>query len=206
MRPNLTEDEISFAEKCLCYFIQLFGEIVGDDRIVYNVHNLTHLANECRLQGSLDEFSAFPFETRLGQIKSLIRGTRVPLVQLKNRVSEMLNYKNRRVYEKRNHILPLAGTRADSFYIYRNVPVRVLTFDDSGTFVIFRMLRKDNIFLYDLPFSSTKFDIFVCYGFKPRSMRVERLAFLINSFKCVGFHTARKRYVLVPIIHHESKS
>ncbi len=55
----------------------------------------------------------------------------------------MLNYR-KRSSKKRNPVLPLAGTRADSFYVYRNMPVQVLTFDHSGTYVILRVLRKDN--------------------------------------------------------------
>lgn len=87
--PSLKPQEINFAEKWLRYFVDQFGVIYGEHQLVYNVHSLMHLANDCRFQGPLDAFSAFPFESYLGQLKSLLRGTRRPLAQLKRRLSEI---------------------------------------------------------------------------------------------------------------------
>lgn len=56
----------------------------------YNTYSLIHVANDCTFQhGPLDFFSAYPFESYLGQLKSLLRGTRSPLAQLKKRLSEI---------------------------------------------------------------------------------------------------------------------
>ena len=88
--PSLSNEQINYADHCLKYFVNKFGIIYGTYQLSYNVHNLIHLANECIFQhGPLDSFSAFPFESYLGQLKSLLRGTRRPLAQLKRRLCEI---------------------------------------------------------------------------------------------------------------------
>ncbi len=88
--PSLTTEQIQYADTLLQYFVDQFGTIYGSYQLSYNLHSLIHLASECRFQhGPLDSFSAFPFESYLGQLKSLLRGTRRPLAQLKKRLSEI---------------------------------------------------------------------------------------------------------------------
>lgn len=52
------------------------------------VHNLIHLVDSCKLYGALDTFSAFPFESFLGQIKKLVRSSYRPFEQICNRIYE----------------------------------------------------------------------------------------------------------------------
>lgn len=76
--------------------------------VVYNVHGLTHLADDARAYGRLDEFSAFTFENFLGYIKTLIRKPSNPAQQVVRRLSEGSNVSERRnrdnikktIYEK----------------------------------------------------------------------------------------------------------
>lgn len=58
----------------------------------YNVHALPHLIDECRQNGPLDDFSAYPYENYLGVIKSLLRSKYKPLEQLVNRDTERKGY------------------------------------------------------------------------------------------------------------------
>lgn len=51
------------AQKLLERFVEQFAEIYGDHHIVYNMHCLTHLANDTKLFGCLDDYSAFSFES-----------------------------------------------------------------------------------------------------------------------------------------------
>lgn len=53
-----------------------------------NVHNLIHLCDDVRNLGSLDSFSAYPFENYLQIIKNLIRKSAKPLQQIVKRLSE----------------------------------------------------------------------------------------------------------------------
>jgi len=79
---------IDFAAELLKVFVKNFGELYGEENIIYNVHSLIHLADDARKYGPLDNVSSFPFENYLGQLKKLIRKPSQPLVQLVNRLLE----------------------------------------------------------------------------------------------------------------------
>lgn len=81
------------AQKLLFTFVSHCQHIYGTEFLVYNIHALTHLADDAKLYGSLNNVSAFPFENFLGQLKILIRPPNLPLQQLYNRLQE-LNYRN----------------------------------------------------------------------------------------------------------------
>ncbi|KAL4710986.1 hypothetical protein ACJJTC_017951 [Scirpophaga incertulas] len=56
--------------------------------LVYNVHVLIHLQDDVNLLGQLDNFSAFPFENYLGQLKRLVKSPVNSLTQICRRLSE----------------------------------------------------------------------------------------------------------------------
>ena len=57
---------------------------------VMNFHNLNHVADDVRfMQSDLSSFSAFPFESLLGQIRKLVRTPNNPLIQVCRRLHEM---------------------------------------------------------------------------------------------------------------------
>jgi len=58
--------------------------------VVYNVHQVIHLADEYKAFGPLDNISAFPYENYLGGLKRLVRKPDRPLQQVVKRLSEML--------------------------------------------------------------------------------------------------------------------
>jgi len=60
----------------------------GHEFVVYNVHSLIHLAEECHNRGTLDSFSSFPYENFLDIIKSHLRSIYRPLQQLANKDME----------------------------------------------------------------------------------------------------------------------
>lgn len=76
------------AHKILNTFIEHCEYIYGSNFYVYNTHVLCHLANECTKFGTLDSFSAFPFENFLGFIKSCVRSPQKPLQQIHRRLIE----------------------------------------------------------------------------------------------------------------------
>ncbi|ELT99970.1 hypothetical protein CAPTEDRAFT_107367, partial [Capitella teleta] len=67
--PILCHKLVDFAENLLIKFVQHFSDLYGPDHVLYNVHNVVHLANDVRCHGPLDSFSAFPFENCLGHLK-----------------------------------------------------------------------------------------------------------------------------------------
>jgi len=47
--------------------------LYGNKFVVYNIHSLCHLSQECKDHGSLDNFGAFVFENFLKSLKSSLQ-------------------------------------------------------------------------------------------------------------------------------------
>lgn len=86
---NISDDTTEFARTLLLAFVKDIGEIYGKYNIVHNIHALIHLPDDVKQFGSLDSFSAFPFENKMSEWKSLIRKKNQPLAQIYNRISEL---------------------------------------------------------------------------------------------------------------------
>lgn len=76
------------AKALLLEFIEKFRYLYGECYISYNIHNLQHLTDCTTIYGPLDSFSAFPFETKLGQIKRLVKSGYRAIEQIANRLEE----------------------------------------------------------------------------------------------------------------------
>ena len=76
-----------YADNLLRIFVHNFPLIYGDF-VVYNVHNLIHLASDVRKFGPLPQNSAFPFENFLYKLKRQIRKPNQPLQQVVRRLTE----------------------------------------------------------------------------------------------------------------------
>lgn len=80
---------LDLAHQLLMHFIELFKTMYGEDYITSNFHNLTHLVDDVKRFGPLHKFNAYPFESKLYEIKNLIRTGSKPLVQIAKRLSEL---------------------------------------------------------------------------------------------------------------------
>ena len=78
----------NYAEKLLINFVLNFKQIYGASQLVYNVHSLIHLAQDCRKFGVLDNVSAFPYENYLGMLKKWVRRPQNPIAQIVCRIAE----------------------------------------------------------------------------------------------------------------------
>ena len=78
-----------YANDLLVLFVTESERFYGLDIMVYNLHALLHLAGDVKNLGPLDNFSCFPFENKLGELKKLIRKPQYPVQQLINRLAEM---------------------------------------------------------------------------------------------------------------------
>jgi hypothetical protein len=77
-----------YANDLLVLFVQQSQHLYGREFVVYNVHGLIHLAADVANHGSLDAFSAFPYENYLKSVKRLVRKPETPLPQIVRRLSE----------------------------------------------------------------------------------------------------------------------
>lgn len=76
------------AREFLNLFVQSSSHIFSRDFVVFNVHGLTHLVDECDEHRSLDSFRAFPYENYLKIIKQSLRSGYQPLQQLARKDAE----------------------------------------------------------------------------------------------------------------------
>ena len=79
--PDLHKHFSSYANQLLNGFVSLFGSLYGNNKLVYNAHNLIHIASDVEKYGPLDRFSAFKFESFLGRLKRLMKKPNQPLSQ-----------------------------------------------------------------------------------------------------------------------------
>lgn len=73
---------IMFAHNLLLYFVDKVKVIYGFEYVSHNVHGLTHIVDDVKIYGTLDLFSAFPFENYLQYLKKLLRKPNEPLSQI----------------------------------------------------------------------------------------------------------------------------
>ena len=88
--PTLVKDSVNveYSEALNVDFIHSFQTIYGKENVTFNVHALLYLAKDTKIYGSLDQFSAFPFENYLCTIKKLLRKGEKPLQQISRRLTE----------------------------------------------------------------------------------------------------------------------
>ena len=89
----LATNYCNYANDLLVSFVRECTLLFGKECMVYNVHNLIHLATDVKTLGTLNEFSCFPYENVLGIIKKLVRKPQFVLQQVFNRILEKSNIK-----------------------------------------------------------------------------------------------------------------
>lgn len=81
---------IPLAEQLFKTYVDDFKQIYGTYMCSFNIHQLLHIAPAVKRLGSLERFSAFPYESKLGEIKNSICSGNNPLQQAANRTMERL--------------------------------------------------------------------------------------------------------------------
>jgi hypothetical protein len=87
--PDLSH-HFDYAGKLLKYVVLKGAQLYGTEFLVHNVNSLLHLADQAKPYGSLDECSAFAFESFLGRLKLLVTTGKNPLVQAVHRLDSAL--------------------------------------------------------------------------------------------------------------------
>jgi hypothetical protein len=88
--PELCTDHcwVRYADELLHAFIKSVDHFYCREMLVYNFHNLLHIADDVLNYGPLDDFSAFPFENYMQKIKKMVRGPNKKLQQIGKRLGE----------------------------------------------------------------------------------------------------------------------
>lgn len=143
------EDELylKFAQDVINTFVKTCAHrgVFGAKFVVYNVHNLLHLCDDVRNFGKLTDFSAFPFESYLGQLKTLLRAPSNPMQQFIRRLAE------------RDYLYKYSQ-RSNKFTPERQVPgtneYKILS---SSLFTLSTVLKRDSYFLYEESIATAKY-------------------------------------------------
>jgi hypothetical protein len=80
--------KLDYAQELLEKFVVLFGQMYGEEMLIYNVHCLLHIVHFVKLYGPLDNFSSFPYENYLKTLKRTIKKPQYIVQQIVNRLSE----------------------------------------------------------------------------------------------------------------------
>lgn len=88
-----------FVEECI--------QLLGEEFVSYNVHNLLHVADDYQKFGSIDEYSCFRYESFLRVVTSLVTSGNRPLAQLLNKYSSLL---------KTGHVFSEFGDTTSGYY------------------------------------------------------------------------------------------
>lgn len=71
-----------FCQLLMQEFVDGCEEIYGSSFLVYNVHAQLHFPEVAKTHGSIDNVSAYAFESKLGELKKMVRSSHRPIVSL----------------------------------------------------------------------------------------------------------------------------
>ena len=202
-------DDINFAEELLLFYAHKFGELYGMHHLVYNMHSLTHLAEDVRVHGPLPNFSAYAFENRLGVLKNVVnRSGRDKLGQLIARESEMdaaddVEFRLKQQEEKKSKIhLALRsikpGSANDSYCLIQKDFIVKIT-EISPTHVRGSVFEGYEDF-FKRPLESREIGIHVAKAVSSEVLEWE-LAEFKNAKKCMVVKKCND-YVIFPMNHY----
>lgn len=225
--PILVQDPIMLhaAENILEEFVRHSTQIFGRSFVVYNVHSLLHLVDECRNHGTLESFSAFKYENFLGVIKRYLRSAYKPLQQLikrdgetkgrliqkkdtddsENIILQKQHNRDGNVDGEQFQIVILCGVtlkrdEANSCFKTKSGDVIILdniskTFQNQIFLIGYRFTKQENY--YDFPIPSSKLGIL-----KVSHLEKYTTAYRIKEFfcKCVIFPD-NETFVCIPLVH-----
>lgn len=176
------------------HFVQTFSDIYGSHHVVYNVHSLTHIVEDVKLYGCLDNYSAFPFESHMYQIKRKLNKNNHKLAQICNRIEEMYNCRDSEKMPKKG--LQFKQRDKNNINIFREIVFEnfklscksrdqwFMTSDNNVYKFIGCEHTTDKYFVnackvtkldefYTLPVSSSKFNIFSSDGQVSQPLRID---------------------------------
>ncbi|KAH9629842.1 hypothetical protein HF086_011492 [Spodoptera exigua] len=215
---------LDLADSLLISFLEIFKNIYGKDYITSNVHNLTHLTEEVRKFGPLQDFSTYPFENKLYTLKRMIRHGNKPLAQIARRLSEkdmtdlkgiiqnkmtktypFLKIQTTKTGTNRNvlHLeaFILSSQKQDCFFLTHDISIIEITsiIDDEGSIVI-KGNRIENLNdVFNIPIKSSYLNIYKC---DCNSILKQKVNCKVDSIKCkIVCITYDSMMYFVPLLH-----
>ena len=192
---------LTFAHKLLRYFVMNAENLYGESFVVFNVHNLLHLADDVKTFGcDLNSLSAFRFENYLHILKRLIRSSSNPLVQITKRIEEKHAFPCHSDNCERKG-LKLSCKERDSCILLKNGKFATIVAVNASKLTCEVFKRKSMTPFFTEPCSS---EIVKAYFVKrsPNSITVEELSRTDIQSKAIKMPHA-DGHVLIPLLHRE---
>ncbi|XP_067638075.1 uncharacterized protein [Eurosta solidaginis] len=194
------ETETNVVQEMLDEFVNLFGEIYGDDLISFNIHCLLHLPACARDNGTLDQFSAYKFENFMQFLKKLIKKPNQILQQLYFRLQERKCLEIKKTSKYGSLIIDPKKEKDSYFFSKGTGPIKIIeTINESGKDVVVAnaFLKVDNY--YEAPLESLS-ALGILVGSRLDEMRLEiSWEDIEHKYFCIPFEN---KYLLIPLLHN----
>lgn len=194
---NRRNSYLLLARQLLQAFVVKSLAVFGEVFVVYNVHNLLHIADDVEyFNCSLNHLSAFPFENHLQHLKRLVRCGQNPLAQVWKRINEV---KGSTGCHKVPRASVVSASGKDSTFLHEDGSLVFITaLMTCGKLECDVIMERNTTEFFTNPCSSKLFDI-QYIGKECHSKRkvVER-AHLMRKFVCIPYSGGR---VIFPLLH-----
>lgn len=204
-------------------FIEDYKKLYGIEYLTSNVHNLCHVVDEVERFGPLSTLTAYPFENYLHSIKKMLHAGPLPLNQVANRLSELINSETSNIikhaYEKTTRTVQSVARSESKVTITLNDFILSTNFEDKWiltkdlSVVCFENAVEDSLDwkikgravlnkfdFFDKPFKSSFIHIYSASGEKQNFSKDK--VFDIDCIMCKLVAIRRKKeIVFVPLIH-----
>lgn len=218
------KDNIEYAKTLLQYFVETFIVIYGSINSSHNIHNLLHICDDVERFGSLDMFSAFPFENFMRTFKKNIRKTDQPLQQIIHRIYEQDQNKNQQDCNIKKYpepffehfkgpLLDIKGYKQyqklvfENFFLSINEPDNCCRINSDIVIIKNILIGLDEMKLitqkfevlgefYESPCKSSELGIFLASDLSP----LQEYNATDISCKCMKLDYENK-YVIIPLLH-----
>lgn len=127
------------ARQMLLDFLKGVKVLYGLQMFTSNMHNLCHLVDDVERFGPLDTFSAYPFESKLFQLKRAVRTGNLPLSQVSRRVTEMQQNLSK---SNSDNLLKTPVFRKEIFD-FSSFDERLLSYLQKGNFKVFSFIQLE---------------------------------------------------------------
>lgn len=217
---------LPLARQLFTDFIENHINVYGESSITMNIHNLSHVADDVEIFGSLSTISAYEFENCLHHLKLRLKQCSRPLEQIARRLSELAaaskvtTFERTDAFPQLNHPFTLSenilGFRRikykpdamlcsanknikDKWFLTRDNKIVEFDFvtEMQGKFVIRGSALKNMENFFQKPFDSKHLNIFLCDAEKSDFEYVELNAIKAKMY-CLPFEN---KFVFIPLLH-----
>ena len=184
---------LDFAKELLNYFVNNAKEHYGNAFCVYNVHGLSHIADDVEyFQLPLDGLSAFQFENFLQTLKRLVRSRHNPVSQITKRLDEIDAFD-----AKVEPVTKIRVKEKDSCFLTKKGVVFVINKNLNDTYKCQLYSQKVLDSFFDSFINSKELDIYLIRGsVKPTHCTMTSADF-IRKCCCIPYKTGN---VVVPLL------